>query len=84
MAAGALSAPGTEYGPCETECRHTDCAASRREAAEVCDECHEPIGYERRFFIENPWPAGASVPSKRYVHESCAYVRDERDRKAAP
>lgn len=78
MAAGALPPPGSEYGPCETECKHTDCAATRREAAEVCDECHKPIGYDRRFFIENPWPAGASVPHRSYVHEVCAYEREER------
>jgi len=49
MAYGILPSPGTELGPCEGECQHTDCAATRRDAAEVCQFCGEPIGYENKF-----------------------------------
>lgn len=68
MAAAALPAPGTQYGPCEGDCDHRDCAATRRMASAKCRICGEPIGYERRFFIED----GASV------HEVCLYEEIER------
>ena len=62
MAAGFLSKPGTEYGPCDPICGHTDCAQTRQMANTPCRICGEPIGYERRFF-----------DSKRdgIVHEVC-------------
>lgn len=49
MAYGSIAAPGTEVGPCEEPCQHTDCAASRRQAAEPCEWCGEPIGFDRLF-----------------------------------
>lgn len=62
MAAGFLSEPGTEYGPCKEACEHTDCALIRKFATTPCRICEEPIGYNRRFF-----------DSKRdgTVHEAC-------------
>ena len=53
MAAGMLSKPGSEYGPCAGECDHTDCAATRRMAETPCRICKEPIGYDRRFYRED-------------------------------
>lgn len=50
MAAGRLPKPGTEYGPCEGECEHVDCKATRLMAAAVCHFCEETIGYDRRFY----------------------------------
>lgn len=50
MAASALPAPGTEYGPCEPSCEHTDCAATRQMAARNCIGCAEKIGYDKRFY----------------------------------
>lgn len=69
MAAGFLSAPGTEYGPCN-ECHHTDCAQMRGTADSICPHCGESIGYDRRFFeleCDQRVALGA-----QYVHESCA------------
>jgi len=56
-----LPAPGTELGPCEGECGHSDCARTRRDAAAPCRICGEPIGYDRAFHYEG---GGA-------VHHAC-------------
>jgi hypothetical protein len=64
MAAGFLSAPGTEYGPCEGECQHADCASTRRLAEKVCPHCDEPIGYDRGFYQDGAWTV--------LEHEVCA------------
>lgn len=50
MAAGILPTPGTEHGPCEGGCEHTDCARTREWAAIACAHCQEPIGYGIRFY----------------------------------
>lgn len=50
MAAGRISAPGTETGPCLDPCGHLDCAMTRAEAAALCTRCETPIGYETRFY----------------------------------
>jgi len=53
MAHGILAAPGTEYGPCEdTDCGHTDCAASRDQAREACYHCGRIIGYGVRYYTD--------------------------------
>ncbi len=68
MAAGVLAPPGTEYGPCEQACEHTDCRATREEAATPCSICQEPIGYGQRFYKADDWHP--TVP--RLEHASCA------------
>lgn len=66
MAAGILSKPGTKHGPCEGDCKHTDCAATRTLAGTVCPFCKEPIGYGRRFYgIDEEDVAG------EFAHETC-------------
>lgn len=65
MAAGRLPEVGTEYGPCEGECKHLDCAETRRMAASVCRYCDGQIGYETRYYSEAESP-------KSYVHARCA------------
>ncbi len=55
MSAIGLPKPGTEYGPCETECQHIDCAETRKQAATICDLCPEPIGYDRPFYQRESW-----------------------------
>jgi hypothetical protein len=44
-----LPKPGTELGPCVEECKHTDCAATRKEATAPCSFCGDPIGYDVKF-----------------------------------
>jgi len=61
MAAGVLSKPGTEYGPCAEPCHHIDCAGSRTIADTVCRYCDKPIGYDRRIYYD-----------EGYVHASCS------------
>jgi len=46
-----LPGPGTRLGPCLPDCDHRDCALTGLQAASLCRECKEPIGYERRFFF---------------------------------
>ena len=45
-----LSPPGTEFGPCKGTCEHTDCKATRDQAAGICPFCGGPIGYEHNFY----------------------------------
>ena len=72
MAAGVMPAPGTEYGPCEDECQHRDCAATRERAAFICRYCGEPIGYDTRFYIE-----GRPIDLLA-VHALCAELEEGR------
>lgn len=69
MAAGVLSKPGTEYGPCAEPCRHIDCAGTRTIAETVCRYCDKPIGYDRRFYND-----------EGYVHSSCSEDAIEQER----
>lgn len=50
MAYGVLSKPGTMYGPCEGECQHIDCAATRRQVTSPCVVCGNEIGYDTPFY----------------------------------
>ncbi len=71
MAAGTMSAPGTEYGPCVDEnCGHTTCDETRRMVGLECRYCETPIGYDRRFFNDTlrTQPLWSVL-----VHELCAY-----------
>lgn len=61
MAAGHLSPPGTEYGPCYEPCGHNDCFATRTMAISKCRICLGAIGYDRRFYKE----------TDGLVHASC-------------
>lgn len=78
MAAGYLDRPGTKFGPCETECLHTDCAATRRMVASPCATCGEPIGYDRGFFSNHDEHRVKSGDAPEYEHELCAYERTGR------
>ena len=62
MAALALPAPGTEYGPCADQCARTDCAATRTMADRNCVGCADKIGYEQRFYRED---------DGSYLHMKC-------------
>lgn len=52
MAAISLPEPGSEYGPCDrdADCQHIDCVATRDAAAEACQICGKPIGYNTRYY----------------------------------
>ena len=50
MASSTLPIPGSAYGPCETDCAHHDCAATRAMAAKNCCYCSTVIGYDRHFY----------------------------------
>lgn len=41
-------APGTPFGPCET-CDHAACRWIINTADSPCDECEQPLGYDRPF-----------------------------------
>jgi hypothetical protein len=60
MAAGTLSEPGTQFGPCAEACHHSDCASTRLIAESICRVCDKAIGFDRRFYNDNG-----------YVHASC-------------
>lgn len=62
--------PGTEHGPCLPTCKHSDCAASRRDAASLCRICEKPIGYGGRVYFED----------SRIVHGLCLELEAEAKR----
>lgn len=72
MAASAIPAPGTEYGPCVDEaCGHIDCAVNRKAAAGTCRICKQPVGFGVRLYDE--W-TDQETPTGRYdyyIHEIC-------------
>lgn len=72
MAAGQLSKPGSEHGPCVKPCGHIDCKQTREMARSECKYCRAEIGYSRRFFILEKH-MGEDV----LCHEGCAF--DEQD-----
>jgi hypothetical protein len=43
--------PGDIGGPCIEPCGHAACAAQWRIANTVCEECREPIGFGRPYFL---------------------------------
>lgn len=69
MAACRLPAPGTELGPCEKQCTHRDCAATREDAGRRCDRCGKPIGYEIRYYDVSSRAAQAG--QRLLAHASC-------------
>lgn len=75
MAAGYLSVPGSEWGPCTEACGHTDCAATRRMAATICHHCNEEIGYVLGFF-----DIGRDDERRGVVlaHSRCVLVMEEK------
>jgi len=70
MAAGIISKPGSQYGPCCVKCRHTDCEANRKTAESICHICGTIIGYETRFYDTD----------EGYVHAFCEEERIEKER----
>ena len=77
MAAGILSAPGTEHGPCEEICAHKDCALTRKMATVLCHHCGQPIGYDRGFFAVDT--IGITDHTK-LVHSTCEIEAVEQPR----
>jgi len=72
MGWGMLSEPGTQYGPCKESCEHTDCAATRKDAATKCTICGETIGYGTKFYYTDE---GAE-------HALCTWKKEEERKKA--
>ena len=44
--------PGTEFGPCDGPCKHTDCPQMKAQAESTCRVCGEQIGYEEKIYFE--------------------------------
>lgn len=78
----ALAAPGDKFGPCKKPCKHTDCAASRKEAETPCIHCSKPIGYDTRFYTNTNHDESGKLLSRAYEHFTCAWEAIERTRKA--
>lgn len=49
MAAGMLPRPGTQVGPCESDCNHVDCRETMAMASAPCRFCGKSIGFQARF-----------------------------------
>lgn len=78
MAAGILSGPGTEYGPCEGECQHRDCGETRRMAEAECAHCDKPIGYDVRFYrIRELEEANNIYAAQVFAHAACEEAKVE-------
>lgn len=81
MAAGHLPRPGTKYGPCaDVQCGHTDCAATRTQAASLCVICKQPIGYETDFYDTRTPEQRNALANEGLSHAVCLedQVDDER------
>ncbi len=73
MAAAYLPAPGTEYGPCEGQCKHTDCKSIRGDATAPCTICAKPIGYETGHFLtEHRLSSG-----RTHAHSRCVDAQQD-------
>lgn len=55
MAAGYLSPPGVDNGPCRDACKHVDCAETREMSTVSCEICGKPIGYGKNFYQAETW-----------------------------
>jgi hypothetical protein len=73
MAAGRLPRPGTELGPCEGGCNHSDCQGTWEMAKRHCKYCSQPIGFDRDFF---------DLGNFEWAHASCAFREADRISKA--
>lgn len=64
-----VPAPGSELGPCEWDCTHKNCVASRTCAAALCEACSKKIGYEMPFraMVVNPIDGTPVI----VLHEAC-------------
>lgn len=71
MAAGRLPEPGSEYGPCEHDCEHLDCAETMRQAASICWRCEKPIGFQRRYYRMQDGTEAGAVGESYLVHAGC-------------
>lgn len=74
MAAGILSKPGTEFGPCQSACVHKDCNQTRTMARTKCVYCDQAIGYETRFYKDD----------KGLVHAECHEDAIAKEQKGVP
>lgn len=72
MAAGFVSSPGSEFGPCVLGCLHTECESSRRIAQSKCAICKKPIGYEKRYYQSKNWTV--------FEHAICAEEAAEKEK----
>ncbi len=72
MAVIFLSSPGTEYGPCNGNCQHADCAQTRAMALAGCSWCGEAIGYNRHFYSE-------SENEGKLIHAHCLDEKIEKE-----
>ncbi len=75
MASTFIPRPGTEYGPCNGKCGHSDCAQSREMARIQCSWCGKQIGYGRHFYSENAF-------ERELIHASCLDEKIEREAKS--
>lgn len=73
MAASRLPQPGTEFGPCENECKHIDCKQTREMAESICHFCQKPVGYETRFYQID------TILGLQFVHAFCYEESLERE-----
>jgi len=53
-----LARPGTQYGPCQTDCNHPRCKRSRKTAATACRRCGKEIGYGIDYTADEATPTG--------------------------
>ena len=79
MGYGILSGPGTDHGPCESECEHRDCAGTRAMAAAPCKHCGEPIGYDTKFYDTRDRSEDSADRdiNRGLVHALCEWEKNE-------
>ncbi len=83
MAAGIMPPEkGGEFSPCE-DCEHIDCAALRKRAAAICHYCGEAIGWDVRFYNDQPPNSQGRVPASELVpvHALCLELDVEKQQR---
>ena len=67
MAMGYFSPIGSELGPCEDRCSHTDCDLTRQQMESECRYCEEPIG-TRGFYRDPEWDRDDVPVAVQWAH----------------
>lgn len=74
MGASRLPGIGTELGPCEGDCQHTDCIETKQMSKVKCRICGREIGFETSFYSEDS-------KNNQLVHAVCLEKEIEKRKK---
>ena len=68
-----LAQPGSQYGPCQTDCKHPRCVRYCRAAGTICRLCSEEIGYGVDY-TQDPKNRVVGARASALVHVACIAI----------